>query len=83
MPRKSSRGSRGSEVHLLLRSTYELLRASKLLSGAGVDHETVATPRWLSSDCGLSIRLRRDLLEEAERVLREGGMVFGVDAPPE
>ncbi len=42
---------------LTFNSTHHALHAEKLLLGAGIPHEIIPTPKDISSDCGISIRL--------------------------
>lgn len=38
-------------------STHQVLMAEKLLLVKGIRHEIIPTPKNISSDCGMSIRL--------------------------
>ena len=38
-------------------STHHVLKAEKLLLGKGIKHEIIPTPKDISSDCGMAIRI--------------------------
>ncbi len=42
---------------LVFASTHQVMKAEKVLQEAGVRHEIIPTPKELSNDCGMSIRL--------------------------
>jgi transcriptional regulator GlxA family with amidase domain len=41
-------------------STHQVLMAEKLLLAESISHEIIPTPKNISSDCGMSIRVRTD-----------------------
>jgi hypothetical protein len=42
---------------LVFESTHRVLSAEKVLTQAKIRHEIIPTPKDLSSDCGMSIRI--------------------------
>ncbi|MBN1402638.1 MAG: DUF3343 domain-containing protein [Anaerolineae bacterium] len=57
---------------VLFHTTSAVLRAEKLLKGAGIPCKLIPVPRQLSSNCGISLRFAwpqaeeiRDILENA------------------
>lgn len=42
---------------LLFESTHQVLKAELILKGAGIRHEIIPTPKEISSDCGVSVRI--------------------------
>jgi len=42
---------------VLFHNTYDVLRAEKLLTGAGFKVKLISPPREFSSDCGISLRI--------------------------
>ncbi|HHN48261.1 MAG TPA: DUF3343 domain-containing protein [Bacteroidales bacterium] len=43
---------------LTFASTHQVLMAEKLLLAEGIPHDIIPTPKNISSDCGMSIRVR-------------------------
>lgn len=60
---------------LLFPSVHYVLRAEKILRKAEIRVDAIATPREFSSDCGISLLLRREDVEEALRMLKENALV--------
>jgi hypothetical protein len=54
-----------SRAVILFHTSNHALRAEKLLQGEGIDCRLVPVPRDLSSDCGVCLRLSRDVLDAA------------------
>lgn len=51
----------------------------KLLSQAGIESKMVPVPRHLSSDCGICIRISRNSLTEANRIVVSTGLdIIGI-----
>ena len=59
---------------LLFRSTSHVMRAEKLLSGAGITARLVPVPRSLSSQCGVCLRMDNSVGAKARRVIEDGGV---------
>jgi hypothetical protein len=55
----------GSQAVILFHTSNHALRAEKVLQGEGFDCRLVPVPRDLSSDCGVCLRLSRDVLDRA------------------
>jgi hypothetical protein len=51
---------------LVFESTHQVLKAEKALQQAGIRHEIIPTPKDLSSDCGMSIRVYRSASATAD-----------------
>jgi hypothetical protein len=45
------------EMILIFRGTHQVLSAEKRLKKAGVPMRLIPVPKWLTSDCGLAIRI--------------------------
>ena len=56
---------------VLFHSTVHAIRAEKVLTRAGIKIKMIPTPRQLSSDCGMALRLDRGGEEQVAAVLRE------------
>lgn len=65
-------------------STHHVLKAEKLLQGRGIRHEIIPTPKNISSDCGMSIRVNPDFSDQrdVEIVLNENQIQFKVTTLP-
>jgi len=51
-------------------STYSVLKAEKLLKDAGLDGvRLIPVPSQISSDCGVTVRFRREDTERAQKIL--------------
>lgn len=59
---------------LIFNSVHKVMKAEKLLKGAGLNARVMPVPRQLSSDCGLSLALPFDECERAMSVLSLGGV---------
>ena len=56
---------------VLFHSSSHALRAEKVLQGAGIASKMIPTPRQLSSDCGMSLRVDRADVEQVAGALAE------------
>jgi hypothetical protein len=43
---------------LIFQSTHHVLKAEKILLGKGLKFDIIPTPKEISSDCGMSIRIK-------------------------
>ena len=61
-------------------STHHVLKAEKLLLREGIKHEIIPTPKDLSSDCGMSIRVNPDVSDpkNVESFLNKNQIQFKV-----
>jgi hypothetical protein len=44
-------------IIIIFQSTHQVLKAEKILLGKGLKFEIIPTPKEISSECGLSIRI--------------------------
>lgn len=65
-------------------STHHVLKAEKLLLGKGIRHEIIPTPKNISSDCGMSIRVNPDISEPKTIavVLDENNIQYKISTQP-
>ncbi|MDZ7293814.1 MAG: DUF3343 domain-containing protein [candidate division KSB1 bacterium] len=64
---------------VLVASASHALRAEALLKAQGMPCKVIPVPRWLSSDCGVCVRvLRRDATRALEILDQEGVVVRGL-----
>ncbi len=61
---------------LIFHSIHRVMRAEKVLKGAGLDVRLMPVPRQLSSDCGLSIAFRMVDREAVEQALADAGCPY-------
>jgi len=61
-------------------STHHVLKAEKLLLAAGISLEIIPTPKNISSDCGMSIRINPEVsnVTAIETVLNENNIRFKI-----
>jgi hypothetical protein len=57
---------------VLMHGTSHAIRAEHLLQRAGIACKLIPVPRHLSSNCGTCVRIDRDQVDAARRVLQEG-----------
>ncbi len=46
---------------LIFRNTHEVIKADEILDKANVKREIIPTPKFISSECGLSIKVWKDI----------------------
>jgi hypothetical protein len=59
---------------ILVYSTSYAIRAEKLLAQEGIPVKLIPVPRQLSSDCGVCVRVKRNAVEAALRILERAGL---------
>ena len=64
-----------SMVVITFPTTHLTLSAEKSLEKAGIEHRTILKPRWISSDCGLAIRIDHGSLESCKAALTGEGIL--------
>jgi hypothetical protein len=48
---------------LIFQSTHHVLKAEKIFLGKGLKFDIIPTPKEVSSDCGMSIRINPDVFD--------------------
>lgn len=61
---------------LIFHSVHRVMRAEKILKGAGLNVRLVPVPRQLSSDCGLALVFPLSQRASAEAELQAAGCLF-------
>ncbi len=61
---------------LIFHSIHRVMRAEKILKGAGVDARLVPVPRQLSSDCGLALVFPLTQRSAVQEELEGAGCLF-------
>ncbi len=64
-----------SMVVIAFPTTHLTLSAEKSLEKAGIEHRTILKPRWISSECGLAIRIDHGSLESCKAALTGDGIL--------
>ena len=60
----------------VFQSIHFVLKAEGYLRKAKINLEIIPTPRHVSSDCGMSIKINSAEVEQAKTILSENGIVF-------
>lgn len=65
---------------LTFANTHNVLKAEKLLLSRGVSLEIIPTPRDISSDCGMAIRLKTGTLsvQQLNTILDDKKVAFNI-----
>ncbi|SHI81549.1 Protein of unknown function [Malonomonas rubra DSM 5091] len=63
---------RDGDCVAIFHSIHRVMKAEKALKAKSLEILSIPVPRQLSSDCGLAIRFRHELLSEVEAVLLAG-----------
>ncbi|MDY7075765.1 MAG: DUF3343 domain-containing protein [Chloroflexota bacterium] len=59
---------------ILVYSTSYALRAEKVLTDAGISCKLIPVPRYLGSDCGVCVRIKRADCDTALQALKTAGV---------
>jgi len=57
-------------------SVHHVMKAEKLLKGVGIPLKIINTPRWISSGCGVVIRVRTVDAGRAETICTDEGIAL-------
>ena len=74
MPQEPSRPSPPRKVYLVLPSVHHVMRARDALAKENIHTETAATPRAISSDCGVSLVVPEGSIDTIRRLLEGLGL---------
>jgi hypothetical protein len=64
----------GRYAVILVYSTSHAIRAERLLHQAGIESKLIPVPRYLSSDCGVCLRIAQTDRDAAQEALQESGI---------
>ncbi len=59
---------------LIFRNTHEVIKADAFLERENIKREVIPTPKFISSECGLCIKVWKDI-SDVVKILKEGGVV--------
>ncbi|MBE0503790.1 MAG: DUF3343 domain-containing protein [Desulfuromonadales bacterium] len=65
---------RENDFIAVFHSIHRVMKAEKILKGAGVPIQLIPAPRQISSDCGLALRYTPDDAERVQDLLIEQGL---------
>lgn len=65
---------RENDVIAVFHSIHRVMKAEKILKGAGVTILLIPAPRQISSDCGLALRYTREDTERVQTLLAAQGL---------
>ncbi len=65
---------------LIFESTHKVIKAEKVLINKHIKHEIIPTPRDISSNCGMSIRIERGIIEpvKLKEILEKNNLEFKI-----
>ncbi|MDD3653427.1 MAG: DUF3343 domain-containing protein [Desulfotomaculaceae bacterium] len=68
-----------AEYVVYFQSTHDVIKAKKELQQACIAHEIIPTPKKLSSECGMSLKVEAFVLERVHEILCLKGVRFKSD----
>lgn len=67
------------EVVILFKSTHDVIKAKNELAKIGLACELIPTPKEISSECGMSLRVEESLLSRALALFQATGVRYRDD----
>jgi hypothetical protein len=67
------------EIIIVFLSTHDVIKAKGELERAGIAHEIIPTPKEISSECGMSLRVEKQVLNKVLEIFRSGGIRYRHD----
>ena len=64
---------------LMFQSIHFVLKAESFFRKAGIELEMIPTPKHLSSECGMSVKIAAKFLEQSKQILSEKNIQFRVE----
>ncbi|MDD4168774.1 MAG: DUF3343 domain-containing protein [Desulfotomaculaceae bacterium] len=68
-----------AEFFIIFQSTHDVIKAKKALQKAYIAHEIIPTPKKVSAECGMSLKIEKTVLDQALEILRLKGVLFRID----
>jgi len=68
-----------AEVVIVFKSTHDVIKAKSELEKACIAHELIPTPKEISSECGMSLRVEKTVLNKVLEILRSKGVRYRDD----
>jgi len=66
-------------VVIVFKSTHDVIKAKNELAKACIAHELIPTPKEISAECGMSLRLEEPLLSKALDLFQTAGVRYRDD----
>lgn len=66
-------------VVIVFQSTHDVIKAKNELEKACIAHELIPTPKEISSECGMSLRVEEALLNKALEIFNARGVRYRDD----
>lgn len=67
------------EFVIVFQSTHDVIKAKKELQKACIAHEIIPTPKKISAECGMSLKVTKSVLDQALEILRLKGVHYRSD----
>ncbi|OPY58426.1 MAG: hypothetical protein A4E55_00918 [Pelotomaculum sp. PtaU1.Bin035] len=67
------------EVVIIFTSTHDVIKAKSELEKASITYELIPTPKEISSECGMSLRIEKPVLNMALEIFRSNGVRYRND----
>lgn len=61
---------KGEEIIIVFRSTHDAIKAKNLLGKEGIPFEVIPTPKEISAECGISLKIKESLKSQALQILK-------------
>jgi hypothetical protein len=65
-----------SRLLVLFQSTHSVIKAERLCIAENIPCKVIAVPRQISSDCGISIELKKEQEEAVHKLLTDNKIQF-------
>jgi hypothetical protein len=65
-----------SRVVVLFQSTHDAIKAERLCIGHRLECRIIAVPRSISSDCGIGLEMKEDLIPTLSSLLDKNDITF-------
>jgi len=66
-------------VVIVFKSTHDVIKAKSELEKACIAHELIPTPKEISSECGMSLRIEKNVLNKVLEIFRAKGVRYRGD----
>jgi len=70
--------SSSHKLVLIFRSSHEVMKAERILREKMFKCEIIPTPKEISSECGMSIRIDEDICNRAEKLIKSYRINFEI-----
>jgi len=67
------------EAVIIFRSTHDVIKAKSELERVCIAHEVIPTPKEISSECGMALRVDKHFLDQVVEIFRSRGIRYRED----